>query len=207
MATATDVPVASVLEIVMKRKALLIGAIATTALLTAGWALAQTAGHGPGGMGPGMHGKMGPGIHGQMGPGIGGQMGPGAAHGGAGHAFADPARLDTLKTELGITAAQETAWAKYAKAVQDAAATMKTAREGVNHETMSKLSPQDRFAFVTKIREQGQKQFEAVRTAANELLGTLNDAQKAKAQTTLPGLAFGPGMMHSAGMGGPQHQY
>jgi hypothetical protein len=191
----------------MKRKALLIGAIATTALLTGGWALAQTAGHGPGGMGPGMHGKMGPGMHGQMGPGIGGQMGPGATHGGPGHAFADPARLDTLKTELGITAAQEPAWTKYTKAVQDAATTMKTAREGVNPETVSKLSPQDRLAFVTKIREQGQKQFETVKAAANELLTTLTDAQKAKAQTTLPGLAFGPGTMHSAGVGGPPFRH
>lgn len=191
----------------MKRKALLVGAISTAAVLTGGWALAQTAGHGPSGMGPGMHGKMGPGLHGQMGPGMPGQMGPGAMHGGPEHAFADPARLDALKTELGITAAQETAWTKYAKAVQDAAATMKATREGINHETMSKLSPQDRFAFVTKIREQGQKQFETVKTAANELLGTLNDAQKAKAKTTLPGLAFGPGTTHSAGMSGPQHQH
>ena len=70
------------------------------------------------------------------------------------------------------------------------------------------MSPQDRFAFVTKMREQGQKQFETVKTAANELLATLDDAQKAKAQQTLPGLAaFGPGTMHGAGMGGPQHRH
>ena len=80
---------------------------------------------------------------------------------------------------------------------------MKKAREGVDPDAVSKLSPQDRFAFVTKMREQGQKQFETVQTAAKELLATLDDTQKAKAQTTLPGLAFGPGTMHSAGMGGP----
>ena len=113
----------------------------------------------------------------------------------------------TLKTELGITAAQEPAWTKYAKAVQDAAATMKTTREGVDPDAVSKMTPQDRFAFVTKIREQAQKQFAAVKTAAEELLATLDDAQKAKAQQTLPGLAFGPGTMHAAGMGGPQHQH
>ena len=84
---------------------------------------------------------------------------------------------------------------------------MKTTREGVDPSTVSKMSPQERFAFVTKIREQGQKQFETVKTAANELLATLNDAQKAKAKETLPGLAFGPGTMHSAGVGGPQHRH
>ena len=121
--------------------------------------------------------------------------------------FADPARIDTLKTELGITPAQEPAWTKYAKAVQDAATAMKTTREGVNPDAVSKLSPQDRFAFVTKMREQAQKQFETVKTAANELLATLDDTQKAKAQTTLPGLAFGPGAMHSAGMRGPPFRH
>jgi hypothetical protein len=122
-------------------------------------------------------------------------------HGGPGLTQFDPAQIDTLKTDLGITAAQEPAWAKYATAVKDAATAMKTTREGVDPTTVSKLSPADRFAFVSKIREQAQKQFETVQTAANELLATLDDTQKAKAQTTFPGLAFGPGAMHSAGMG------
>jgi hypothetical protein len=226
------------LEIQMKKKALVIGGVATATLLAGGWAFAQSTGHGPGGMrgmcpgmrgqmGPGMHGQMGPGMHGQMGPGMHGQMGPGmrgqmgpdmhgqmghgmrgqmgpGMHGGPGLTQFDPARIDTLKTELGITTAQEPAWTKYAKAVQDAATAMKTAREGVDPNTVSKLSPADRFAFVSKIREQAQKQFETVKTAADELLATLDDTQKAKAQQTLPGLAFGPGTTHSAAAGGPQ---
>ncbi len=198
----------------MKKKILVIGGIAAASLLVGGWALAQATdpggfgppfmrGMGPGGMGPGMHGPMGPGMRGQMGPGMRGQMGPGMMFGGAGPTFADPAQFEALKKELGITSAQEPAWTKYAKTVQDSAATMQKAREGINPDAVSKLSPQDRFAFVTKIREQGQKQFETVQTAAKELLATLNDTQKAKAQETLPGLAFGPGMMHSAGVGGP----
>jgi hypothetical protein len=202
----------------MKKKGLVIGAMATAAVLAAGWALAQPAGFGPGGMGPGgmgpggpggmrgMHGMMGPGMHGQMGPGMRGQMGPGAMHGGPGIAF-DPARLDTLKTELGIKPAQEQAWTKYTKAVQDATTTMKTTRESVNPDAISKLGPQERFAFATKMREQAQKLHETVIAAANELLATLDDAQKAKAQQTLPGLAFGPGPMHAAGLRGPQHQH
>lgn len=186
----------------MKKKSLLIGGIAAATILAGGWALAQAGGPASGGFGPGgmmgMRGQMGPGMHVQMGPGMRGQMGPGM-QGGPGFTQFDPARIDALKTELGITAAQEPSWTKYAKAIQDAATAMKTAREGVTPDAVSKLNPQDRFAAVTKIREQGQKQFETVKAAANELLTTLNDTQKAKAQTSLPGLAFGPGAMHTAG--------
>jgi hypothetical protein len=200
MATATEISVAQALEAAMKRKVLVIGGIAATALLAGGWALAQSNDHGPGrfgppfmrgegGMGPGMHGMMGQGMHGQMGPGMRGQMG----HGGPGLTFADPARIDTLKTELGITPAQEPAWAKYTKALQDAAITMRTTRESIDPATISKMTPQERFAFVSKIREQAQKQFETVKTSVDELLATLDEAQKIKAQETLPGLAFGPG--------------
>jgi hypothetical protein len=189
----------------MKKKVLLIGGIAAATLFVGGLALAQATG--PGGFGPpfmrGMGpGGMGPGIHGPMGPGMRGLMGPGI-QGGPGLTLADPARIDALKTELGITSAQEPAWTKYAKTVQEAAATMQKVREGINPDAVSKQGPQDRFAFVSKMREQGQKQFETVQTAAKELLATLNDTQKAKAQETLPGLAFGPGVMHSAGVGGP----
>jgi hypothetical protein len=127
--------------------------------------------------------------------------------GAPGAIFGDTEQFETLKKEIGITAAQEPAWTKYTKAIQDAAAAMKTAREGVNPDTLGKSNPQDRFAAVTKMREQGQKQFETVKTAANELLATLDDTQKAKARQTLPGLAFGPGTQHAAGMGGPQHQH
>ena len=205
----------------MKKKVLMIGADGDRRLLGGGWALAQSrttpgrvraavhAGrrtwrdgsrhdaHGPG-IGPG----MGKGMMGHM----GGGMGPGMMHGAADPTQFDPARLETLKTELGITAVQEPAWTSYAATVRDAAAAMKTTREGIDPDTVSKMSPQDRFAFATKIREQMQKQFAAVKTAAEELLATLDDTQKARARQTLPGLAFGPGMRrHAAGMGGP-HQ-
>jgi hypothetical protein len=150
-------------------------------------------GKGDGGMGPGMmkgHG-MGPGMmkgHG---------MGHGMKHGGPGKAFADPARIETLKAELGITTAQEPAWTKYAKAVQAAAAGMNTTREAIDPAAVSKMSPSDRFAFVSKMREQGQKQFGSVKDAADELLATLDATQKAKANDILPGLA-GPGPMRGA---------
>jgi len=189
----------------MKKKTLVISAVAGATLLAAGWALAQSYGpgfgppfmhgDGAGGMGPGMMRHMGPGMmqrmHGAMGPGM---MGPG----GPGFAFADHTQIDKLKAELAITSAQEAAWTKYAKTVQDAAATMKATRESANS-----TNPQDRFAFASKMREQGQKQFQAVKSAANELLAQLDDTQKTKAQQILPGLAFGPGMMHGALAGGP----
>ena len=189
----------------MKKKFLVIGSIAAVTILAGGWALAQATG--PDGFGPPFMRGMGPGT---MGPGMMQRMhsgmGPGMMFGGPGLTVTDPAEIERLKTELGITTAQESAWAKYAKTLQDAASAMKTAREGIDPDAVSKLSPQERFAFMTKIREQGQKQFEAVKMAANELLATLNETQKAKAQETLPGLAFGPGAMH-AGVGGPPFRH
>jgi hypothetical protein len=211
MPAATDLPVAQALETVMKKKVLVIGAIASAVVLAGGWAIAQPLFHGPGGFGPpfmqgGTHGGMDPGMmmkH--MGPGMmkGPGMGPGMMRGGPGLTFADPAQLETLKKELAVTTAQEPAWAKYTKTLQDAATAMKTARDGINPESIAKLGPQERFAFATKMREQAQKQHDAVKAAANELLTTLDDAQKTKAQQTLPGLAFGPGAMHGAFMRGP----
>lgn len=205
----------------MKKKILVIGGFASAVLLAGGWAIAQPAFHGPGGFGPPfMHGVgpggMGPGMMQHMGQGMrpgmmqhmGHGMGPGMMHGGRGMTLADPAqRLETLKKEIGITAAQEPAWSKYTKTLQDAATAMKTAREGINPETVGKLGPQERFALMTEMRQQAQKQHDAVKSAANELLATLDDAQKTKAQQTLPGLAFGPGAMRGAHMRGPHFRH
>jgi hypothetical protein len=73
MGTSNGASVAQALEIQMKKKILVIGGIAAASLLVGGWALAQSAGHGHGGMrgmGMGMHGQMGPGMRGQMGSGM-----------------------------------------------------------------------------------------------------------------------------------------
>lgn len=200
----------------MKKSVLVIGGIATAVVLAGGWALAQSLPHGPGdfgppfmrgegagGMGPGMMRHMGR----MMGPGMHRGLGPGMMRGAPGLTFADPMQIETVKKELGITAPQEPAWTKYTKAIQDAATAMKTTREGVDPDAVSKMTPQDRFAFITKMREQGQKQFETVQTAANELFASLDDGQKTKARDILPGLAsFGPGPMRGAFMGGPWHR-
>ncbi|MFM9848849.1 MAG: Spy/CpxP family protein refolding chaperone [Hyphomicrobiaceae bacterium] len=207
----------------MKTKTLMIGAIAAATVLAGGWAVAQSVGpdgfgppfmrgKGHDGMGPGMmkgmrHG-MGPGMKGmEHGPGMMKGMGPGMMHGGPGQNFSDPTRIGALKAELAITAAQEPAWTKYANAVQDTAASMKAARESVDPDVVSKMTPADRFAFVTKRREQGQAQFGAVKAAAEELLATLDATQKAKAADTLPGLAFGAGEMRGPFAGNHQQRH
>jgi hypothetical protein len=212
------------MESMMKKKTLVIGAVAAATVLGGGFALAHSAGqgrgfgpgYGPGNcpgqqgqMGPGMRGQYGPGPHGPRGHGMQGQRGPhGPAmqgqfgpgrHGGPRFAAFDPARLDTLKSELGITAEQEAAWTQYTKTVQDAATAMKTARAELTKD--AEKARQERFAARTKMREKAQEQFKTVKTAADELLTKLDDAQKAKAQNTLPGLAFGPGARHAAGPG------
>lgn len=214
----------------MKKKTLIIGAIATAALVVGGWAVAQSIGpgpdhfgprfmdaEGPDAMGPGamrqhMGQRMGPGMMHQKGPGMMRQKGPGMRHSmtqeGPGLTFTDPTQIEGLKRELGITSAQEPAWNKYTKAIQNASSTMKSTREDVDPTAVSKMTPQDRYAFVTKMREQGQKQFDTVKTAADELLATLDDTQKAIARDTLPGLAsFSPGPMRGAFMRGPQHMH
>ena len=157
---------------------------------TLGWAaLADMPAHGMG-MGMGMHRGMG----------------GGAMHGGPRHGIAEPAHIEALKTELGITPAQKAAWDKYARTVQAAAEGAKKAHESVDHDAVGKMTPPDRFAFANKMREQAQKRFETVYNAANTLLAGLDEAQKTKARNILPGLAMpGHGMMHGRAMGGPQH--
>jgi hypothetical protein len=189
----------------MTKKALLIGTVAAAGILVAGWAFAQPFGPGYGpGFGPHMWGGGGPGYW-------GGGMGPGMMHwgrgpwmgGGPGFAFLDPAEIGALKSELAITAAQEPAWTKYAQTVQDAATAMNKAREGADPYSVSRLNPQERYAFITKMREEGFKQFGAVSKAADELLAALDDAQKTKARAILPGLGYGSGLWRGAFRGGP----
>jgi hypothetical protein len=227
---ASDDPVTA-LERVMKNKVLVIGGIAAAVVLAGGFAFAQSTGRdgprGEGHMGPGMHGqmggqmgqgmhgmmgmhgrmgqgmhgRMGQGMHGMMGQGMRGQLGPGMMDGGRDSSFADPEEIEDLKSELGITAAQEPAWTKYTKAVQDAAAALKATRETVDRDAVGRMTPQDRFAYVTRKREQAQKQHETLTVAAKELLAVLDDRQKEIAEDELPGLVpFGPGT-RGAGMG------
>jgi hypothetical protein len=197
------------------KKSVLIGGVAAIVVLASGWALAQGPGYGPG-FGPGF--MRGGGPYG-MGPGMmwdGGRgFGPGYMHrgrgmwGGPGWGFTGAAQLDGLKNELAITPAQEAAWTKYAKAVEDAAGAMKTLRDGVDRDAVAKMSRTERYDFFAKVREQRWQQHGAVTAAARELFATLDERQKDRAEDALPGLGgfgagralgpgggFGPGWMH-----------
>jgi hypothetical protein len=150
---------------------------------------------------PFMHGA---GPHGMVGMHRGPMAGP----------FADTTRLDAFKKELGITTAQEPAWAAYAKTLQDTAGAMKSRHQGMDMGKMHAMSEKDRQAMMAGMHEQGQKSFQAVKAAAEKLLMALDETQKTKARESLPGLrAAGPGMMghqsmHGPGMGpgGPHHK-
>jgi len=189
------------------RKTIRILAIGTAVAIGAigGYAVAQTA-PGPGFGPPFAHGRMSPGTMepgtmepGTMGPGMGMRMmgmqgGPGSV------GFGDPAaRLDAIKAELGIRSEQATAWDGYANAVREAAGQMRAARQSVDMTAVHGMSPQDRQAFASGMRQRHEQSFAAFRTAAEALLPTLDEAQKAKAREVLPGLAaHGPGMMRHA---------
>ena len=80
-------------------------------------------------MGPGMMQNMARGMEACMGAGMMQRMGSGMMQGGFDLTQIDPPKLASLKTELGITPAQETAWTKYSNVVSDVAATMKSTRE------------------------------------------------------------------------------
>ena len=55
-------------------------------------------------------------------------------------------------------------------------------------DAMHGTSPRDHSAFMTTRWAQHEQAFGKVKTAAEALLASLDDAQKAKARTTLPGL-------------------
>ncbi|MHB1101760.1 MAG: Spy/CpxP family protein refolding chaperone [Devosia sp.] len=164
-------------------------ALGVAAVLAAGVGTYALSASAAGGFGPPhMRGMMG--GHGMMmgGHGMNGARGPfGAA--------ADPSvHLDTLKTELSITTDQEAAWAAYTKTVTDTATAMQAAVEGA--------STTDRQAFFATMQERMQTSFDTVRLAAEQLVASLDETQKAKAEQVLPGLVSGP-MAMGAGVGHP----
>jgi hypothetical protein len=164
-------------------------ALGAAAVLAAGVGTYAFSASAAGGFGPHhMRSMMGMGGPGMM---MGGH-GMDSAHGPSGAAVDPSAHLDALKTELSITADQEAAWAAYTKVMADTATSMQAAVEGA--------STADRQAFFTKMQEQMQTSFDAVKVAAEQLLVSLDETQKIKAEQILPGLASGPTAM-GAGMG------
>ena len=146
---------------------------------------------------PWANGMYGPGMQhrfGMQGHGWGnGMMMPRQFHGMAGPAnrnplIADPALLDRVKTRLNLTSAQESVWNKYTKALQDNISAIKKTRESADPESVRKMNSAERFAFITKQRQQLQKPVDAIQAATDELNKALDDSQKLKAQRMLPSL-------------------
>lgn len=136
-------------------------------------------------------------------PAFGGAMGAGMMGSGmmGGGMSGDPSGyLAAIKQNLGITARQEPAWDAYAKTVRDTVSSLWTTHYGVAMNAMhGGSSPQ---AVMTAMHDQQQQTFQTLRTAADKLVTTLNEAQKTKATDLLPGLAScGRGGMHTAMMG------
>jgi hypothetical protein len=172
--------------------------------------------HGERGMGHGMgrHGFGHDGMHGMRRDHDHGydrdRDGRGPRHGtygGRGRMSAfDPAELDSVKKEIGVTAAQEQAWTKYAGAIKEAADARKARREGIDRDAMRKMSPEDHRKFRDSMWEQRRKEQDAVRAAVDELVKSFDEKQTAVAREILPGYAFGPGM-RGAGMGMGRHRH
>lgn len=157
-------------------------------------------GYGPMGMGHGM--KMNGMAQGGMGP---GEMGKGPMMGN----FGDPAsRLSILKVELGIRPEQTAAWDAYAKVVTETSAERRNHAQHIDPGAMRNMQPADRQQHFTTMQAQRQAAQAKVNAAAEALAAKLDDTQRAKARSSLPGLATAsPGMRfgmrggHSAGQG------
>ncbi len=123
-------------------------------------------------------------------------------HGGERWGFGGPAtHLTALKTDLGIKPEQAAAWDAYAKVVRDTAAQTAADRATMDMDAIRAMPNKERAAFLSNQMDLHDQAFANVKAAAQALLPSLDDAQKAKAQTELPGLAArGLGGMRHAGM-------
>jgi len=140
------------------------------------------AGYGRGqGYGPGYgRGAMGPGMRGE-GPGRGAGFSPAAMVDG---------RLAALKTELGITSGQDSAWQAFAAKAKGQVETMQNQRAAI---TATSQTAPERLAQRAAFAKQRATNLDTMSAAVKDLYETLTPEQKAVADQRL---AFG-------GMGGP----
>ena len=154
-----------------------------------GWGMGQDQGFGPGyGPGPGMGRGMGPGGGtGPMGYGpMGYGMGP-QAHGNPG-AMAD-ARIAYLKSELKITAGQESAWKVFADQTKQQADAMQALM--ATAPGSAQATAPERLELRNQIMKKRQEQMEKATTAFKDLYAVLTPEQKAIADQRVA--AAGPG--------------
>lgn len=192
-----------------RNRKILLG-LATAAALAASAAAGAAAGEGPGMMGSGPgggSGMMGSGMMGSgpgggagmmgSGPGGGqGMMGAAAEHGrGAGAGFSPAAmvegRLAALKTELKITANQESAWQAFATKAKQQVESMHAQRTQASAATQT--AP-ERLAQRAEFAKQRAANVEAMSAAVKDLYDVLTPEQKAIADQRLAFAGMGPMM-------------
>ena len=125
---------------------------------------------------------------------------------------AEPAELESIKKEIGVTAEQEQAWTAYTAAVKETAEAARTRRDGIDRNAVREMSRDDRRAFMDGMRDQRRKEIDAVADAASELVKTLDEKQTAIAKEILPGYAKGYGQRragrhHGMERGGRHHRH
>jgi Spy/CpxP family protein refolding chaperone len=136
-----------------------------------------------------------------MGSGFG--RGPGMMGGGPGMmgGFGNTeSYLASLKVELGISADQQAAWKDYADTVSG----VQTQLQGLHQtmfDAMGTATWEERRDMMNRMFQARQQAFDTVHEGANKLLTVLTPAQQAKARRSLPGLAYGPGMVGREGRG------
>jgi hypothetical protein len=120
--------------------------------------------------------------------------------------MADPASyLAALKTEMGITPAQDAAWNAYAEVVETMAAQMKGMHANTR-EAMQIANWQERQEMMNAMFGSRTEAHRMVHDAAEKLLPELTSAQQSQANAKLPGLmpqgaGMGRGMGQGTGMG------
>jgi Spy/CpxP family protein refolding chaperone len=188
----------------MKSTSKIIIAVAATLSLAIGSAvLAQPGGFGPGyghmgyGMGPGGYG-MGSGSGHMGGYGGGYGMGPQAMF----NAYSGNADegLAALKSELGITAKQDSAWQAFTRNAKQQNEN-RQAWFAKMHQARSAGSAPELLAQQTEFMKQRQAEMEANASALKDLYATLTPEQKAIADQRFGG--FGP--QYGAGYGRGHH--
>ena len=153
--------------------------------------------------GSGMMNGYGPGMMGKNGSGDGSGMlnsyGPGYGRSGNGKAaIAD--RHEALKQELKITSDQAPAWKTYTDAVTASDQTFWTAtRSAFDQGAKMQVTPDDRFAIMSRMVMLKKQNFDDQKAAAEALLTKLTPYQRGQASIILPGLAQDERFRHGCG--------
>jgi len=117
----------------------------------------------------------------------------------------DETWADTAKTEMAITPDQLDAWNNYIKAAKTISDNARSRLKSMNPGEVMAMDSTKRNTFIQSMGAKHMAERQALNTAREKLIATLDDTQKAKAGLLIPGQMGG---RHSAGrqamMGGGQ---